>query len=223
MVILLTMRAEEIIRQIIDYKGIDNIKAFSEIIGLDRPQAIYDIQKGKTKSISISMANKIISVFPEFSKFWLLTGDGEMLSTKEEKDSKDYRLVPLCSQDVVGGSYNQDADTNGYIIGYIPFVNANQEDIAVQVTNNSMYPTYLPGTIVQIRKLEYWRKYIEFGQVHIIELLDDRRLIKEVRKGSDDTHLRLVSHNKDYDETEIPIDFIRSVWLVLAKFQKVVL
>lgn len=139
------------------------------------------------------------------------------------KDDDNYRLVPLCSQDVVGGAYNQEADTNGYVIGYMPFVNAGREDIAVQVTNNSMYPTYPPGSIVQIRKLDFWQKYMEFGQVHIIELLDDRRLIKEVRKGSDKEHFKLVSHNKDYDETEVPLDFIRSVWLVLAKYQKVVL
>ena len=86
-----------------------------------------------------------------------------------------------------------------------------------------MYPTYPPGTIVQIRKLDYWKEYIEYGQIHIIELLDDRRLIKEVRKGSDDEHFKLISHNNDYDDTEISIKFIRSVWLVLAKFQKVVM
>jgi len=138
-------------------------------------------------------------------------------------EQSNYRLIPLYSQDVVGGVRNQECDTNGYITGYMPFVNAKQEDIAVPVTNNSMYPTYPPGTIVQIRKLDYWKEYIEYGQIHIIELLDDRRLIKEVRKGSDDEHFKLISHNNDYDDTEISIKFIRSVWLVLAKFQKVVM
>lgn len=58
-----------------------NPKSFSEKIGLARPQAIYDIQKGKTKNFSHAMINKIISVFPEFNKSWLLTGEGEMLQT----------------------------------------------------------------------------------------------------------------------------------------------
>jgi len=47
-------------------------KAFSDAIGNEKPQAIYDIQKGKTKNISESMAIKIISVFPEFNKSWLM-------------------------------------------------------------------------------------------------------------------------------------------------------
>ena len=59
-----------------------NPKSFSEKIGLARPQAIYDIQKGKTKNFSQAMINKIISVFPEFNKSWLLTGEGEMLKSK---------------------------------------------------------------------------------------------------------------------------------------------
>lgn len=64
-----------------------NPKSFSEKIGLARPQAIYDIQKGKTKNFSHAMINKIISVFPEFNKSWLLTGEGEMLIEKEKTTS----------------------------------------------------------------------------------------------------------------------------------------
>lgn len=62
-----------------------NVKSFSEKIGLDRPQAIYDIRKGKTSSITEGMANKIISVFPEISRIWILTGEGSMLQEHEEK------------------------------------------------------------------------------------------------------------------------------------------
>lgn len=72
------MNAAEILGKILEYKKL-NAKAFSEFIGLDRPQAIYDIQKGKTKSISQSMANKISSVFPDINRVWLLTGEGDML------------------------------------------------------------------------------------------------------------------------------------------------
>ena len=57
-----------------------NAKVLSERLGYDRPQVIYDIQKGKTKGISGALASKIISVFPEIDKAWLLTGEGDMLS-----------------------------------------------------------------------------------------------------------------------------------------------
>lgn len=78
------MNSKEIIDKILQIKGL-NTKSFSEKIGLERPQAIYDIQKGKTKTISAQLANKISSVFPEFNKTWLLTGEGAEI--KEEVDS----------------------------------------------------------------------------------------------------------------------------------------
>lgn len=75
------LKASEIIDTLLKTLQL-NAKSFSDRIGLERPQAIYDIQKGKTKNISSSMANKIISVYPQFNMSWLLTGEGSML--KEE-------------------------------------------------------------------------------------------------------------------------------------------
>lgn len=68
----------DIINKLLIYSKL-NAKSFSEKIGLERPQAIYDILKGKTKSISLAMQDKILSVFPELNRTWLMTGEGEML------------------------------------------------------------------------------------------------------------------------------------------------
>lgn len=72
------MDSVEILNNLLIYSGL-NIKSLSEKIGLDRPQALYDIQKGKTKAFSQAMSIKIVSVFPTINKSWLLTGEGEML------------------------------------------------------------------------------------------------------------------------------------------------
>lgn len=72
------MTGSDIMNKLLEYSTM-NPKKFSEKIGLLRPQAIYDIQNGKTKNISPSMVDKIISVFPEVDRGWLLTGEGEML------------------------------------------------------------------------------------------------------------------------------------------------
>jgi len=42
------------------------------------PQNMYDIKSGKAKSVSKRIAEKIIVVFPQYSKSWVLTGEGEM-------------------------------------------------------------------------------------------------------------------------------------------------
>lgn len=70
----------DIINKLLIYSKL-NAKSFSEKIGLERPQAIYDILKGKTKSISLAMQDKILSVFPELNRTWLMTGEGEMLKS----------------------------------------------------------------------------------------------------------------------------------------------
>jgi plasmid maintenance system antidote protein VapI len=67
-----------VIDKVLEFSGL-NAKAFSEKIGVGRPQAIYDLHKGKTKSITPVMADKIISVFSDINKSWLLTGEGSML------------------------------------------------------------------------------------------------------------------------------------------------
>jgi len=176
-------------------------------------------------SIGTIILSKIGIAFPELNTDWVTTGNGDMIKSENQSMPSDsnFMLVPLYSHDVVGGINNQESDTNGYVTGYMPFVNAKQGDICVPVTNNSMVPTYPPGTIVQIRKLDYWKEFVEFGKVHIIELMDERRLIKVIRKGKDDNHFTLVSHNKEYDDAEISIKFIQAVWLVLSKYEKVVM
>lgn len=76
------MKPSERITQVIDYLQL-NPKIFAETLGYERPQIIYDIIKGKTKNVSHSLADKIVSVFSCINKVWLLTGDGNMLSTTD--------------------------------------------------------------------------------------------------------------------------------------------
>ena len=78
------MTGADILDKLLNYTGL-NVNQFSEKIGLQRPQALYDIQKGKTRSISANMASRIVSVFPVISKSWLLTGEGEMLKNSLHK------------------------------------------------------------------------------------------------------------------------------------------
>lgn len=75
------MEANKKIELILEYLKISP-KVFSERLGYDRPQIIYDIQKGKTKRISEDLAFKISSVFPEIDRIWLLTGEGEMIKDR---------------------------------------------------------------------------------------------------------------------------------------------
>ncbi len=222
----------------------ETVNSLHSKIGI--PQKTLNNQINGDSSLSLDTILAIFGYFKNISLQWILKGEGEKYIdssnptiekatnriTNEEYypmtnepiseylPTSNFKLLPVHSFDVVGGSNNQESDTMGYIMGYMPFVNAKDGDISVLVTGNSMYPTYPSGAYIQIRRIDYWRDFLEFGQVHIIELMDDRRLIKEVRKGSDKNHFKLISHNANFDEVEVPTEFIRSVWLVLAKYEK---
>lgn len=76
------LSASERINAVIRHSGM-SARAFSERIGMARPQAIYDIQSGKTKSLTPKMVSAIAERWPEIDRYWLMTGEGEMLRIAE--------------------------------------------------------------------------------------------------------------------------------------------
>lgn len=50
---------------------------FARKIGIT-PTQVYDIQSGKIKKISFDIAEKIVKEFPEYSKSWILTAEGNI-------------------------------------------------------------------------------------------------------------------------------------------------
>lgn len=66
------------IAQIIDYKGLTPSK-FADIIGIQRSR-ISHIMSGRNNA-SIDVVTKIVNKFPEIELKWLMTGEGEMLSS----------------------------------------------------------------------------------------------------------------------------------------------
>lgn len=107
------MTGQEIINKVLEEL---NLKAptFAKSIGV-KYQRIFDLQKGKVKKISSSLANDIISKYGQFNLTWLLTGEGEMLNTPNQSSDEASPIdepiilrVPLVSQ------YAQ----AGYLCGY---------------------------------------------------------------------------------------------------------
>jgi hypothetical protein len=98
---------KEVIIKLLDYSKL-NVKQFSEKLGMQRAQAIYDIVSGKTKRISEKLANQIISEFPEINKVWLLTGEGEMLKDSSAVSSD--HSVSIAGNDIKENKINVNAD-----------------------------------------------------------------------------------------------------------------
>ena len=162
----------------------------------DRHRSIHEYVAGQQKSIE-EAAEKLTA---------LQSSDGNL-------------LVPVYNFDAVGGmnAANDITDAPAYIEKYVPFVGAHDEDICVHVTGNSMIPTYSPGTLLLIRKVEGWREYFGYGHSFVLFLNDGRRILKEVRKFAENSKdfVLCVSHNKEYEPEELPKSMIVSVYKVI--------
>ena len=218
--------AIKILNDILEYLGM-SVNAFSKSLGKERAQWAYDVlNEEKPVGISKQIAELICENYPQFNKSWLLTGEGNMLKEPirnappaEEEPNANYRLVPIVHIDSVGGLHSNNAmsDAPQYIEGYVPFVNAREDDRAIYESGNSMIPTIPPGSLIQIRKVESWREYFGYGNIYVIELTDGRRVTKEVAKYEPDpkNYILCKSHNPDVADEELPRSMIVSVWKVI--------
>jgi len=76
------MTGSERIKQIVKWSGLKTTP-FAKKIGYESGQSIFDLYSGKAK-INAKVAVKIITIYPEISLNWILTGEGSMLKNKPD-------------------------------------------------------------------------------------------------------------------------------------------
>ena len=107
------------------------VKAFAKEAGLERPQVLYDIQNGKTKSITEKLANKIVAEFFEINKEWLLSGSGEPFESAYDRIRALLRREKITYQDLEKGSNMAYIFTRGRV-----FEHAEKNPGDPQILNN---------------------------------------------------------------------------------------
>lgn len=220
------MVTKERIEKILEIYSI-NAKLLAERIGLDRPQAIYDILHGKTKSISDAMAIKIVSVFPEINKIWLLTGEGNVLNSilaeDHSEESSKKNLIPLYDDAAtIGGMNDMVADVNNparvteYVDAGDWFSGATS---AIHHYGDSMIE-YPSGCILALKRVVDTRLIMN-GENYVIET-DEFRITKQVQDDGD--YIVAYSSNREtypdgrliHAPIRIPKETIRHMDLVLG-------
>ncbi len=170
--------------------------------------------------IGTTSLNKILDHCEDMNRVWLITGEGEMLVDNEQKAT----FIPLINIDSVGGmdSSNDITDISQYTERFVPFEKSQEGDIAIYQSGESMSPTIPAGSIMQIRQVVEWQKYIGYGNIYVVELTDGRRVTKEVACYDEDpaNYVLCVSHNKSYSSEPLPRTMIRSVWKVVSILTK---
>ena len=203
----------ERIKQYIDYKSI-SVAAFEKSIGMSNASYGKCLKKGG--AIGTDKLENILSVYPDISPNWLLTGNGEMLrNTTELTPTKDGTGIPLIPVEAMAGCFTgsqtvllQECDR--YVVP--AFKNA---DFLIYVRGDSLQPRYYSGDMVACKMLSPTDLFFQWGKVYVLDT-DQGALIKKVEQGTDDETITLVSENENYKPFQIPRRAVYHIAIVMG-------
>ncbi len=168
------------------------------------------------KGVGGKKLDKILEVFPELNRNWLLFGEGEMLKTLTPLPMNSTAGIPLVSAEAVAGFGNSDfAIEQTMVLANYVIPDFKQISFMIRVTGDSMMPNLKSGDIVAVRTI-YSRSYIEWNKPHLIATRDNGMLIKRLRQSQKEEHFLLVSDNTDYAPFDIPEVEITGIAIVVG-------
>jgi len=196
------------LEKVIKWAGM-SVNAFALHIGLKRSENLYQIKKGN-HGISKELANIISTKYPQISRSWLLTGEGEMLKDGDSHASK--HGIPFYNVDIASviEFHQQPAQKPLYYIDIPIFYGC---DFAALSTSNAMAPEIPAGAIVAIKQQDPAKIFP--GESYLI-VTKDFSGIRTIRSYPEDpAKIRLVPKNlADYDEMIIDTSEIKVLYLV---------
>ena len=196
------------LEKVIKWAGM-SVNAFALHIGLKRSENLYQIKKGN-HGISKELANIISEKYPQISKSWLLTGEGEML--KEDNYHASKHGIPFYNMDIASVIEFKHQPTQKPLF-YIDVPSFYDCDFAALSTSTAMIPDIPAGATVALK--EWDKTKILPGEFYLV-LTNDFCGIRTIRSYVDDPKkVRLVPKNlTDYDEMVIDSSEIKVLYLV---------
>lgn len=205
------------IRHIIEQQRLSQA-AFSKLIGID-PSNVSKYLSGRLP-VSDALLNRIV-VNLNVSKEWLRDGTGlpyeksgrasEITVTEICNDR--YDGIPVYDIDVAAGCTEMSrAFTEENIIGKLNFPQLNPEWVVVRAKGDSMTPKIDNGGYVAFLP-QSDTENILWGQIYVV-VMENRRVVKYVRRHSDPTKVILRSANSAYDDMDVARDEIMALYVV---------
>lgn len=180
---------------------------FARYIGLARGENLYQIKRGNN-GISLDVADRIVSKFPQVDKLWLLTGEGQMFAEEKLRGVQ----IPFYNVDVEQGIAHLDhLDPESNLI--VPPVGTC--DLAMCYTGRAMGALVPPGTVLLL-KAEDRDAIIPGGEYVIVS----RKIVtlRIVRAADEEDKVRLVPGDREnYDDIILNVSDIVSVYKVKGK------
>ena len=182
---------------------------FGRHIGLARSEPLYQIKSG-IHGISQALAGRIVEKFPELSKGWLLTGEGDMFGRVSQT-----RTVPFYEGDIFGGIEKlKSAEPRCHID--IPLF--EECDFAYRSSDEAMAEDVMVGTIVFLKETD--TEAIISGGLYVI-VCANYVILRRVRvdQSHDARQLRLETSNPKYDNTTIDESQVMGIYRVVGNLK----
>lgn len=217
------MNSSQVIWKVIENEGL-NRNSFSHAIGVNYKQ-VCDIINGDTKSITSKFADKILAVFPNYNKVWLLTGEGEMLKddrinrengviiNKEPKGIRYHDNLDASAGNVE--MFDDEKENNGPVMRIPGFEDCTD---ALNVWGDSMYPVLKSGEIVILK--EWKESFVNYGKIYLIVTKNGNRMIKYLKPSEKEGMIRCVSENPEHPAFDVPMEDICRIFLVKGHIEK---
>jgi hypothetical protein len=184
--------AKERILQIPEKKGISK-ESFFEKIG-----ATYSNFKGKAKNSSVSaeVLGNILSIYPDVSAHWLVTGEGTMYLTEKASEKNNQNVIPFYGDvATIGGKFmaanNVAASPTAYIHPGDWFPGATA---AFRHYGESMLE-YPSSCILALKEIKDKEHGIVWGQNYVIEYGDDYNMVTKRLQHNDKGEIMAYSTN----------------------------
>lgn len=216
------MDKNERLERLVEYYGNGNKSHFAKILGV-KAQTINTWLSRNTYDTEL-----IFAKCDNINASWLLTGEGNMICAKSEKEekipsvNKTYEGAPYFNVDFIGGFdviVNDQTRNPDFYINYPPY---NQEGVVwCNLTGHSMEPEISNGDIIALREVTTPIQYLPVGEIYGI-VTEEYRTVKRVRLSQKEGFVRLIPSNKseEFCEQEIPISMILKVYAVLGSIRK---
>ena len=186
-----------------------SINFFGRHIGLTRSEPLYQIKAG-IHGISQALAARIVEKFPEISKGWLLTGEGDMFGRVSQT-----KAIPFYEGDIFGG-IERVLSVEPRCRMDVPL--CEECDFAYRTTDEAMSPEVMVGTIVFLKKTGT-EAIISGGLYGIVcanYVILRRVSVDDVGVGR---VLRLETSNPKYDNTTIEEQQVLSIYRVVGNLK----
>lgn len=189
---------------------------FARKVG-EKPQTVSN---WVVRDNGINVLNKVMEVFPQVNKDWLMTGHGDMIKSNNNSTEPQINFttgVPYYNVDFIGGFdivLNDQTISPEYLIDFRKY---NEATCWCNVTGHSMEPEITHGDIIALKKIDD-KSFLPLGEVYAIVTTNGMRTIKRLGPSSDPKCYTLVPTNKspEYGIQELPKDMIEHIFQVLG-------